>query len=237
VTVTVTVMTMAASTTAMTTNDRPLANDRPAAHLAPEAGSIGRQPVPASGYAADMSPDSMPFVIRPVRPSEYEALGNLTVAAYRAIPVDMPHQDVYDVQLRDVARRATTSCVLVAVGPVDVDPVEAGPVEAGEELLGGVTYVSGPEDPYSEELADGEAGIRMLAVDPAAQGGGVGRALTVECLRRARAAGRRRMVLHTGVWMPAAIHLYESLGFVREPALDFSPAPGIDLLAYALELA
>ena len=44
------------------------------------------------------------------------------------------------------------------------------------------------------------------------------------------------MVLHTGNWMAAAKHLYESLGFEREPAVDFSPAPGIDLLGYAIEL-
>jgi ribosomal protein S18 acetylase RimI-like enzyme len=37
--------------------------------------------------------------------------------------------------------------------------------------------------------------------------------------------------------MPAAIHLYESLGFERRPAIDFSPAPGIQLLGYALDLA
>ena len=79
------------------------------------------------------------FLIRPVRPEEYAALGELTVAAYHSLPTEMPHQQVYDEQLRDVATRARTSCVLVAVDP------------AGE-LLGGVTYVSGPDDPYSEEL-------------------------------------------------------------------------------------
>jgi ribosomal protein S18 acetylase RimI-like enzyme len=110
-------------------------------------------------------------------------------------------------------------------------------VTAEGDLLGGVTYVGGPEDPYSEELREGEAGMRMLAVDPAHQGRGVGRALTEACLERARAAGRRRLVLHTGEWMPAARHLYEGLGFRRVPELDFSPVPGIDLLAYALELA
>jgi ribosomal protein S18 acetylase RimI-like enzyme len=163
------------------------------------------------------------FLIRPVRPEEYAALGELCVAAYRALPYTMPHQDIYDQQLRDVARRAETSCVLVAV-------------TAEGAVLGGVTYVSGPEDPYSEELGEAEAGMRMLAVDPAHQGRGIGRALTAACLERARAAGRRRLVLHTGAWMPAARHLYEGLGFDRVPALDFSPAPGIDLLAYALEL-
>jgi ribosomal protein S18 acetylase RimI-like enzyme len=163
------------------------------------------------------------LLIRPIRPEEFQGLGRLTVAAYHSLPAEMPHQQIYDKRLRDVATRAQTSCVLVAVGP------------AGE-LLGGATYVSGPEDPYSEELNEGEAGIRMLAVDPARHGRGVGRALTLACIGRARAAGRRRVVLHTGDWMPAAKHLYESLGFHRVPAIDFSPAPGIDLLGYALDL-
>jgi ribosomal protein S18 acetylase RimI-like enzyme len=164
------------------------------------------------------------FLIRPVRPDEYEALGELTVAAYHGLPDVMAHQEIYDLQLRDVARRATTSSVLVATTP------------AGE-LLGGVTYVFGPDDPYSEELSEGEAGIRMLAVDPAQQGRGVGRALTLTCLERARGGGRKRLVLHTGTWMPAAIRLYEGMGFVRVPEIDFSPAPGIDLLGYSIDLA
>ena len=114
--------------------------------------------------------------------------------------------------------------VLVAVSP------------AGR-LLGGVTFVSGPDDPYSEELREGEAGIRMLAVDPAFQGRGIGRALAEACLERARAAGRSRIVLHTGAFMPVAVRLYEAMGFERRPELDFAPAPGIDLMAYELGLS
>jgi len=162
-------------------------------------------------------------LIRPVRPEEYAGLGELTVAAYHSLPAEMPHQQAYDERLRDVTTRAETSCVLVAVGSTG-------------ELLGGVTYVAGPDDPYSEELRECEAGIRMLAVDPACHRRGVGRALTEACIARARAAGRRRVVLHTSESMPAAKHLYESLGFERETGLDFSPAPGIDLIGYAIEL-
>jgi ribosomal protein S18 acetylase RimI-like enzyme len=162
-------------------------------------------------------------LIRPVRPEEYERLGELTVAAYHSLPDESPHQHIYDRRLRDVATRARISCVLVAIGP------------AGE-LLGGVTYVSGPDDPYSEELSEGEAGIRMLAVDPVCHGRGVGRALTLACLERARAAGRRRVLLHTRELMAAAKHLYESLGFERETAIDFSPAPGTLLIGYAFDL-
>jgi ribosomal protein S18 acetylase RimI-like enzyme len=163
------------------------------------------------------------FLIRPARPEEYGPLGELTVAAYHSIPDVTSNQDVYDRQLRDVATRAEVSCVLVAVG-------------LGDELLGGVTYVRGPDDPYSEELAEGEAGMRMLAVDPVCRGRGIGRALTQACLDRAREAGRERLVLHTGAWMPAAIRLYERIGFVRVPEIDFTPAPGIDLIGYVFNL-
>jgi ribosomal protein S18 acetylase RimI-like enzyme len=164
------------------------------------------------------------FVIRPVQPEEYGPLGELTVAAYHSLPTLMPHQQIYDEELRDVANRARASCVLVAATPT-------------AELLGGVTYVCGPEDPYSEELSEGEASIRMLAVNPACHGNGVGRALTLECIDRARSNGRLRIVLHTGDWMLAAKHIYESLGFERERGIDFSPAPGIDLIGYALNLS
>jgi ribosomal protein S18 acetylase RimI-like enzyme len=176
-----------------------------------------------------MSQPATTFLIRPVRPEEYAALGELTVAAYHSLP-DL-HRDAessareldYDRRLRDVAKRAEVSCVLVAVG-------------ADGELFGGVTYVRGPDDPYSEELSDGEAGMRMLAVDPAKQGRGAGKALVQACLNRAGAAGRERLVLHTGTWMPTAIAMYEKMGFARRRGLDFTPVPGIDLIAYAFEL-
>jgi len=163
------------------------------------------------------------FEIRPVRPAEFDALGELTVAAYRLVSGEGPHLDQYYHLLRNVARRASTSRVMVAADP-------------GGVLLGGVTYVSGPADPYSEDLREGEAGIRMLAVDPAMQGHGVGRALVEWCVERARLDGRRRMMLHTTESMPAAVRLYERMGFLRAPDRDFSPVPGVDLIAYLFEL-
>jgi hypothetical protein len=36
--------------------------------------------------------------------------------------------------------------------------------------------------------------------------------------------------------MTAAQHLYEDAGFVRLPERDWSPAPGVNLLAYGLAL-
>jgi ribosomal protein S18 acetylase RimI-like enzyme len=161
------------------------------------------------------------LTIRPVRPEEFAALGELTVVAYRAVPGGATSAG-YEGTLRDVAHRAREADVLVAV-------------DADGMLLGGVTYVPAPSA-YAEFHGEDEAGIRMLAVSPAAQRNGVGRRLVVECIERARAAGRARIVLHTTGAMTAAQSLYGSLGFVRTPGRDLTPEPGTHLIAYVLEL-
>ncbi len=173
-------------------------------------------------YPDPVNSDTMEIEIRPVHPAEYEALGALTLRAYHALE-DYPQRDPYDASLMDVKTRAESSRVVVAVA-------------RDGSLLGGVTYVSGPEDPFAEELLDGDASIRMLAVDPARQGAGVGRALTQWCLDKARQTGRRRMILHTSFRMPRAIRMYERMGFVRTPELDYSPVPGVNLLGFAFDL-
>jgi ribosomal protein S18 acetylase RimI-like enzyme len=83
--------------------------------------------------------------------------------------------------------------------------------------------------------SDDEAAFRMLVVDPAGQGRGIGELLVRTCLERARTAGKRRMVLSTDRRMTAAQRLYERLGFARLPERDWQPVPGIDLLVYALD--
>ena len=84
--------------------------------------------------------------------------------------------------------------------------------------------------------SDDEAAFRMLVVDPAAQRRGIGELLVTTCLDRARAAGKRRMVLSTDPLMTTAHRLYRRLGFTRLPERDWSPVPGTDLLVYARDL-
>ena len=76
----------------------------------------------------------------------------------------------------------------------------------------------------------------MLAVDPAAQGRGVGRALVLACIDRARADRRSRLVLLTRPLMRSAHGLYTGLGFRRAPARDWEPEPGLELLGFELDL-
>ena len=80
------------------------------------------------------------------------------------------------------------------------------------------------------------AWIWGMWTDPAVRGRGVGELLVRECLDRARAAGKRRMVLSTDPRMVAAHRLYERRGFTRLPERDWSPLPGVSLMAYAREL-
>ncbi len=61
---------------------------------------------------------------------------------------------------------------------------------------------------------DGETvEIKRVFVDEAARGAGLGRALCVAAMDRARAGGYRRIALDTMVTLPEAIALYEGLGF------------------------
>jgi ribosomal protein S18 acetylase RimI-like enzyme len=76
----------------------------------------------------------------------------------------------------------------------------------------------------------------MLVVDRAARGKRIGELLVLDCLDRARAAGKRRMVLSTDPRMRAAHRLYERLGFTRLPERDWSPLPGVTLMVYTREI-
>ena len=77
----------------------------------------------------------------------------------------------------------------------------------------------------------------MLAVAPAGRGRGTGRALVELCERRARAHGASGMVLSSLPDMAAAHRVYGRLGYTRDPSRDWTPAPGVALVAFVKELA
>lgn len=154
--------------------------------------------------------------IRTIRPNEYEAAGELCVAAYGDL---LDGTGDYVNVLRDVERRAAAADVLVAV--------------ERSRLLGTVTFV--PDGgPLGEIARPGETEFRMLAVDPAAQGRGVGTALLQWIIDASR--GREGVVCSSQAAMRAAHRIYERLGFRHAPDRDWSPLPGVDLLAFVLRL-
>ena len=162
------------------------------------------------------------MLIRPARSDEYDAIGELSVRVYLAegyTRADSPYNTV----LRDVASRAEKAELMVAVDEAD-------------RILGTVTY-AGQGSPYAEHVSSAEEGsFRMLVVDPAARGRGVGEALVRWCVDRARDSGARWLRLSTQAGMAAAGRLYLRLGFVRTPERDWSPQPDVDLITYELEV-
>lgn len=158
--------------------------------------------------------------VRPVRPEEHAEVARLLVAAYA--PSGMAPEAPYWSRLRDTAGRAEDAEVWVA--------------ELDGRVVGTVTW-AGRGSGQREIAADDEAEFRMLGVDPAEHGRGVGTALVDALISRARQEGYAALVLSSATWMTAAHRLYEKAAFHRIPERDWTPAPGIDLWCYRLPLA
>ncbi|WP_308126424.1 GNAT family N-acetyltransferase [Rhodococcoides corynebacterioides] len=67
--------------------------------------------------------------------------------------------------------------------------------------------------PEADGLRPGDAEIKRMYVRPQARGRGVARAVLAAVERSATEAGRRRLVLETGLRQPEAIGLYTSSGY------------------------
>ena len=98
--------------------------------------------------------------------------------------------------------------------------------EIDGEVVGSVILVKA-----SEETAK----LRLLYVEPKARGLGIGRRFVDECIRFAKAAGYRRIVLWTNDVLHAARHIYKTAGF-HLVAVEQHHSFGHDLVGETWEL-
>jgi ribosomal protein S18 acetylase RimI-like enzyme len=158
-------------------------------------------------------------MIRDARPAELTAAGRLRVAAYQAGGHLSPSSE-YAATLAALGT-AGDGQVLVAV--------------QDDQILGTVMLQLWPQAGQVVTEPD-EAEIRALAVAHDGQGRGIGRALLQAVIDRAVRHGIARLILCTQPDMLAAQNLYLQAGFERLTERDWSPEPGVTLLAYALVL-
>ena len=159
------------------------------------------------------------MLIRDARQDEFAEIGDIRVTAYRADGF-LPADSRYAPRLRELGSDG--------IGPVLVAADD-------DAILGTVMLQTWPNG--GELLrSPAEAEIRALAVRPEARGRGVGRALVTAVVERAASLGVTHLLLLTQPEMKVAHGIYEEAGFTRLPDRDISPEPGVELLAYGLDL-
>ena len=163
--------------------------------------------------------------VRLVRSDEISLVADLTENAYVSDYPDLPAG--YRASLRDVATRAREHEIWIA------EDVSTG------AILG--TVATPREGSWISELGrDGELDFRLLAVDPAARGRGIGELLTRHVIALARSRGLSRVVMNSGPEMLGAHRLYDRLGFDRLPdrSVTFTDSgQTITLLTFGFDVA
>jgi ribosomal protein S18 acetylase RimI-like enzyme len=159
------------------------------------------------------------FSVRDAQPGDYAAIARITVDVF--IGEGYVERDAAE-HLRDIDSRAAVTTLLVAQ-------------TVSEPLVVGAVSLAPAGSAYSQIGRGREAELRMLVVDSAWRGRGVGEALVRACLERARSGGVAAVVLSTQPLMLASQRLYERLSFRRTPERDWRMRHGKEMLTYVRE--
>jgi GNAT superfamily N-acetyltransferase len=155
------------------------------------------------------------ITIREYENPDAEDLNRLAVSAFSQF------RDQYQDWPAVLAGLSQTSA-LSATGEVIV-------VKNQNRRVGAVAYF-GPDSQKAPFFDQRWPVIRMLVVDPSFRGNGLGRALSMECLARARRDGSPIIALHTSPIMTVALPMYLRMGFVK--AYDAPPIFGVAYAVY-----
>jgi GNAT superfamily N-acetyltransferase len=157
--------------------------------------------------------------IRDYLPSDAEDLNRIAVSAFELF---RDHYDDWPAMRAGLSKTSDLS----ATGEVIV-------AEFQGQLAGGVAYF-GPNSKKAPFFDQRWPVIRMLVVDPAFRGKGLGRALSMECIARAKRDGSPIIALHTSPVMTVALPMYLRMGFAR--VADAPPIFGVEYAVYTKAL-
>jgi GNAT superfamily N-acetyltransferase len=162
--------------------------------------------------------------IRDYEDSDAENLNRIAVSAFSQF------RDYYQDWPAMLAGLSKTSD-LSASGEVII--AELQNAELQHKLAGAVAYF-GPNSQKAVFFDQSWSIIRMLVVDPAFRGKGIGRALSDACIARAKRDGSPIIALHTSPIMSVALPMYLKMGFVK--AYDAPPIFGVAYAVYTKAL-
>jgi predicted N-acetyltransferase YhbS len=163
--------------------------------------------------------------IRDARSKDHDAARKITISAFQQYAAVMPPP-------RWEGYRENILATLTDVALAQQIVAEKEGVIVGSVLL----YPPGTAFSIPDEGPLACPEVRLLAVAPEARSQRIGGALMQECIRRARSLGASCLNLHTTDMMQVAKQMYERMGFVRAPELDFHPDPSVTVKAYRLNL-
>jgi len=168
----------------------------------------------AEALLGGQAPTAEPVVLRPPRPGDIGWVVHRHGALYAA---EYGWDETFEALVAEIAAGFLRTA--------DPRRERCWIAEREDAILGSVLLVR-----HSDEVAK----LRLLYVEPAARGAGLGRLLVRECLRFAASVGYRRMTLWTNDVLVAARAVYRSEGFrliASEPHLSF----GKDLVSETWE--
>lgn len=155
------------------------------------------------------------YTIRNAKKEEFKVIGDLMVQVYSSIkgfPNINEQPEYYDV-LRNVGDLTKNPNIELIVA-----------VSEQGKIGGAVVYFSDMKDYGAGGTATKEknaSGFRLLAVDSSTRGLGLGKELTIECIKRGKKSNSEQIIIHTTKAMKTAWGMYERLGFKRSEDLDF----------------